>query len=72
VYRSRFLPRILGIWLIIACFAYLAMSFTGLLFPQWEDKVFNITQPVMLGEVAIMLWLVIMGAKEQRLVAAKS
>jgi hypothetical protein len=72
VYRSRFLPRILGIWLIIACFAYLAMSFTGLLFPQWEDKVFNITQPVMLGEVAIMLWLVIMGAKEQRLVVAKS
>jgi hypothetical protein len=72
VYRSRFLPGILGIWLMIACFAYLAMSFTGLLFPQWEDKVSNIVQPVMLGEVAIMLWLVIMGAKEQRLVAAKS
>jgi hypothetical protein len=72
VYRSRFLPGVLGIWLMIACFAYLAMSFTGLLFPQWEDKVSNIVQPVMLGEVAIMLWLVIMGAKEQRLVAAKS
>ena len=72
VYRSRFLPRILGVWLMVACFAYLAVSFAGFLFPAYEDKVFNIAQPVMLGEVAFMLWLLIMGAKEQRLAAAKS
>lgn len=72
VYKSRFLPRILGVWLMVACFAYLALSFTGFLFPAYEDKVFNITQPVMLGELLIMFWLVIMGAKEQRLAAAKS
>src|SRR3989442_15727665 len=29
VYRSRFLPRFLGVWLIVNGFAYLAMSFTG-------------------------------------------
>src|SRR3989449_1970537 len=28
VYRSRFLPRILGVWLMLNCFAYLATSFT--------------------------------------------
>ncbi len=49
------------------CFGYLALSFTGLLFPQHEDKVFTYAQPLMMGEVATMLWLVIMGAKEQRL-----
>src|SRR6201987_1041674 len=38
VYRSRFLPRVLGIWLILGCFGYLAFSFTGLLFPGYEDK----------------------------------
>ena len=70
VYRSRFLPRILGVWLMINCFAYLATSFTGLLFPQHEATVGNIVFPVMFGEVAIMLWLVIMGAKEQALDAA--
>jgi hypothetical protein len=35
-----------------------------------EDKVFVITQPVALGEVAVMLWLAIMGAKEKGLPAA--
>ena len=65
VFRSRFLPRILGVWLIINCFAYLAVSFTGLLFPQYQAMVFNDALPAMLGELAIMLWLLIMGAKEQ-------
>ena len=69
VYRSRFLPRILGVWLIINCFAYLAVSFTGLLFPQYEQMVFNSAFPAMLGEIAIMLWLLIKGAKVQPLAA---
>jgi hypothetical protein len=60
----------LGVWLMIACFAWLAFSFTGLLFPAWDDKAFSITQPIALGEVATMLWLMIMGAKEKRLAAA--
>ena len=70
VYRSRFLPRILGAWLMIACFAYLALSLSGFLFPAYEDKVISYTEPVLLAEVAIMLWLLIMGAKERRLAVA--
>jgi uncharacterized protein DUF4386 len=73
VFRSGFLPRILGVWLIIACFAYLALSFTGFLLPAYEDQVGNITQPVLLGEVATMLWLLIMGANEKpRVVVSES
>ena len=70
VYRSCFLPRVLGVWLMAACFAWLALSFTGLLVPAYEGTVYTITQPVVFGEVATMLWLVIMGAKEQRLAQA--
>jgi len=70
VMRSRFLPRILGIWLVINGFAYLTISLTGLLFPQYMDKVNNIAFPVLFGELAIMLWLVIKGAKVQPLAAA--
>jgi len=70
VYRSRFLPRILGVWLMAGCLGYLAQSFTGFLFPQFEDKVLTYSQPLMMSELAIMLWLVIMGAKERRLAAA--
>jgi hypothetical protein len=62
-YRSRFLPRFLGVWLIINGFAYLIMSFTGLLLPQHYIRVSNYAFPAMLGEMAFMLWLVIMGAK---------
>lgn len=72
VYRSRFLPRFLGVWLIAACFAWFAFSITGLLFPAYEDTVYTITQPVALGEVAMMLWLVIMGASDKRLAATSS
>ena len=70
VYRSRFLPRFLGAWLIGACFAYLALSFTGLLFPQYEGSVFTFAQPLMFSEVAMMLWLLIKGIKVQPLAAA--
>jgi hypothetical protein len=63
VYRSRFLPRFLGVWLIINGFAYLAVSFTGLLLPLYEDMVSNIAFPALLGEMAFMLWLLIKGAR---------
>lgn len=69
VYKSRFLPRVLGIWLIAACFAYLAMSLTAFMWPQYEDKAWQLSQPLTAGELAFMLWLVIMGAKEKRLAA---
>ena len=66
VYRSRFLPRVLGVWLILNCFAYLATSITGMLWPRYEQRVSNWVFPVMFGELAIMLWLIIMGAKERQ------
>jgi hypothetical protein len=72
VYRSRFLPRFLAVWLVINGFAYVTISFTGLLLPQYQGRVFTISSPALLGEPAIMLWLVIKGAKPQPLFAAGS
>ena len=63
VYRSRFLPRFLGLWMMIECFAWLAFSVTGFLQPGREGKVFDFSQPLMFAEVATMFWLAIMGAK---------
>jgi Domain of unknown function (DUF4386) len=70
VYQSRFLPRILGAWLVLNCFAYVAISLTSLLAPQYNDLVGRITFPILFGEMAIMLWLLIMGANVKRLPAA--
>lgn len=68
IYRSRFLPRFLGLWLMIDCFAWVTFSLTGLLLPGKEEKVFTYMQPLAFAEVALMLWLVIMGAKEKHVV----
>ncbi len=72
VYRSRFLPRLLGVWLALDGFAYVIMSLTSVLLPQYYDKVFTYCQPATFGEVAFMLWLVIRGAKPPELDAATS
>jgi len=72
VYRSRFLPRFLGVWLIVNGFAYLTTSFTGLLLPQYQGKVSAISFPALLGEPALMLWLVIRGARPPALDATAS
>jgi hypothetical protein len=63
VFRSGFLPRFLGVWLMINCFGYLVLSMTALFFPAYSDTVFLFLQPVFFGELAIMLWLLIKGAK---------
>jgi len=70
VYRSRFLPRFLGVWLAIAGFAWVTLSLTGVLLPQYVDKVYTYSQPAFFGEIALMLWLVIKGARPPALDAA--
>src|SRR5271169_5522245 len=62
VYRSRFLPRFLGVWLIIAGFAWVLLSLTSILFPQYQNTLDTYSQPAVLGEIAFMLWLLIKGA----------
>ncbi len=63
VYRSRFLPRFLGVWLALAGFAWVILSLASILFPEVQDKVYAYSQSAFFGEIAFMLWLVIKGAK---------
>jgi hypothetical protein len=72
VYRSRFLPRFLGAWLVFNGIAYVILSLTGELVPQYHNKVFLYSQPAMFAELALMLWLVIKGARPPALHAAAS
>jgi uncharacterized protein DUF4386 len=70
VYKSRFLPRFLGVWLYANGFGYLAVWFAGIFAPQFQAKVFSWSFPILLGEIALMLWLVIRGAKPPAISAA--
>jgi len=66
VYKSRFLPRFLGVWLMLACLAWLALCVAGLLYPDYADQVFRSGQVLTLGEVVAMLWLLIVGVRPLR------
>ena len=64
VYRSRFLPRWLGIWLAINGAAYIVLCLTAIAAPQHSTTVYTATFPAFFGEMALMFWLLIMGARE--------
>ena len=67
VYRSGFLPRFLGVWLFLNGIAYITISFIGMLLPDRLSIVNTIAFPLLLGEVAFLLWLLIIGAKQKPL-----
>jgi len=65
VYRSGFIPRILGVFLILNGFAYVIHFLTHLLLPDIQALVFQIATPIWtLGEISITLWLLIKGVKK--------
>lgn len=70
VVRSRLLPRWLGYWLLLDGLAWVIISVTYFLAPNLTDALFRYFQPVFMAEVAAMLWLLIVGVREQPLVAA--
>jgi len=67
VYKSGFLPKILGVLLILNGIAYPLQSVTAFLLPQYQDAVDRVTFPFLLGEAVVILWFLIVGAKDQPL-----
>ncbi|MEO8431139.1 MAG: DUF4386 domain-containing protein [Acidobacteriota bacterium] len=62
VYRSGFLPRILGVLLVVNGFAYVIPSFITVWLPQYRDAASRLALPFLLAELA--MWLLIRGAKQ--------
>ena len=65
VIRSGFIPRFLGVLLFIAGSGYLASSFTSLLLPSYRHLVDQFAMVLEAGELPIIFWLLIWGAKDQ-------
>lgn len=63
VFRSGFMPRFIGAWLIINCFGYVALCVIALFFLDYYSAAFRYFQPLLFGELAVMLYLLIKGAK---------
>lgn len=65
ILKSRWFPRFLGWWLIVDAIGYLVLWYVGLFMPQHYYTFVNYSFPFELGEVAFVLWMLIMGAKER-------
>jgi len=66
VFKSGFLPRILGIVLMVECFCWLMYPIQFFLFPDYVVITYLSSAAGFIGEFSLMLWLLIMGAKEQK------
>jgi uncharacterized protein DUF4386 len=64
VIRSGFIPKFLGYWLLLAGVSWLAQSIVPIVLPQYGDVVSNLGFVPDLGEIAFLLWLLVIGAKE--------
>ena len=66
VYKSGFLPKILGIVLMVHCFTWLSTFFQSSLFPGFTAITY-VSYPLgFIAEFGLTLWLLVMGAKEQK------
>lgn len=73
VYKSNFLPKFLGIMLMVGCFYYFMDSMAQIAFPSYLDGIINsiLSYCAMIGEFGICLWLLILGDKA-RIITQKS
>jgi len=69
VYKSGFLPKFLGVFLIMGCFGYLIEFFADFLSPHYGGSILQtlIGIPASVGELGICLWLLIAGARSLKI-----
>ena len=63
IYKSDFLPKLIGITLMIGCFGYVIDSFTFIIDPTIE---FKLAIYLFFGELLITLWLLIKGVNAEK------
>ena len=61
--KSRYFPRILGVLQIIAGVAYVVSSVAAIVFPDQRGAVTRVMTPLYFGEVPMVFWLLIKGAR---------
>ena len=67
VFRSTFLPRVVGVLLAIAALSYLIYSFASFLSPEFSARLVPYIQlPSLVGEGALCLVLLVIGVNVQR------
>jgi hypothetical protein len=68
VYKSKFLPRVFGVLLMLGCAGYLITTFGETIIQNFDQSPVSkfITLPASVGEIGICLWLLIIGIKNPK------
>jgi len=67
IFRSGYLPRVIGVLMQIAGLCYLTNSFALILSPSLAHRLFPaILLPALVGEASLCLWLLVKGVNLQR------
>ncbi|MDP2481330.1 MAG: DUF4386 domain-containing protein [Candidatus Palauibacterales bacterium] len=67
IYRSSFLPRTLGVLIVVAGLCYITNSLALFLAPALQDRLYPlILLPPFVGELSLCLWLLVKGVDAQR------
>ena len=68
IFRSGYLPRVIGVLMQIAGLCYLTNSFALILSPSLAHRLFPaVLLPAFVGEASLCLWLLVKGVNLQRL-----
>lgn len=66
IFKSKLIPAIIGIFLMLGCIGDLVDFVVYFLYPNTESILLNnVTLPADMGEISLCLWLLIMGVKEK-------
>ncbi len=67
VYKSGFLPKALGVFLMLGCLTYLIDVIGGTIFENYYDYVNTsiLIIPAAIGEIGICIWLITVGIKQE-------
>jgi Domain of unknown function (DUF4386) len=66
IFRSTFLPRVLGVWLALAGVCYLTNSFANFLSPEFAAYLSPYILIPGVVEIVLALWLLVMGVNGER------
>ncbi len=67
IYRSTYLPRTVGVLMLLAGISYLIAAFAQLLAPKFAATINpGILLPVLVGETTLCLWLLLKGVNRAR------
>ena len=63
IWKSRYLPRPIGLALMVGCLGYLIKALRGLFWPDHQDIAAVFLVETNIGEISCMLWMLILGAR---------